>query len=667
MRLKFVLCGVTTLMPVLLLAGCSMDQMSMSTPTANLASPAISGRSFGGQQPVTGSTISVVEMGTSGYGSTGIVLASTITDSNGNFSFAPNAYTCPQSDTPVYLMGIGGNAGAGSNSSAVEAAALGTCSNAKNSFVVMNEVTTAATAFVLSHFFSTTLGGSNGANDWFGGPSTTSGGTTTYSQGLVMGSEVTIPMIVTTALGTPNQGQNGSTVEWQKINTIANILAACINSSGSTSSTETKTTCGKLFNYTKNGATTRPSDTLQAAVMMALFPATEVSNLYNLISGTPAFSSYLTTAPNDWSIGVSFTSSSLGLAVDTGTLTTLDIDSSGRIWFPSNAAGAVGLSYFDPTSQSFNGPYNSTGLVHPQQVAIDANGVAWLNDSSASSVPGYSVAAPTGKVELVSLPGSVSNAVTVGGDDRVNVGVTDGGVFEIANISADRSGYALDPGISFAFSVASIAGDTSDGDAVAITNPTTTQMRSYYVSATPAETDIVNANDDAGQVIYTGNDYISVRSYSGTGNAVDGVCIYSQAKCYNLQGAMKNTDEGMVIDGGKNLWIAESGDGGVLQVPVNNPGAADGAIYLNSSGASNVPNNELLHGTGNGGTATAPYGIGVDATGNVWVTNAGCAVNDCTPGSFTLTEIVGAGYPTITPVSAQITTFTNRVGTEPTN
>ena len=132
---------------------------------------------------------------------TASILASTITDQNGNFSFAPGAYTCPQSDTPVYLLGIGGNAGSGNNGSVVQAAALGTCANAKNSFVVMNEVTTAATAFVLSHFFSTTLGGVNGANDWFGGPSTSSGGTTVYSQGLVMGSEVTLPTIVNNGCG----------------------------------------------------------------------------------------------------------------------------------------------------------------------------------------------------------------------------------------------------------------------------------------------------------------------------------------------------------------------------------------------------------------------------------------------------------------------------------
>src|SRR5579864_7675387 len=110
MRLKFVFCGVTTLMPAVLLTGCGMNQMSSVMP--NVVSPAVTGRSFGGQQPVSGATISVVAMGTSGYGSTGTILASTTTDSGGNFSFAPGAYSCPQSDTPVYVLGIGGNAGA---------------------------------------------------------------------------------------------------------------------------------------------------------------------------------------------------------------------------------------------------------------------------------------------------------------------------------------------------------------------------------------------------------------------------------------------------------------------------------------------------------------------------------------------------------------------------
>ncbi len=111
MRLKLMLCGVTTLVPALLLTGCGMDQVS--TVTANVESAGVAGQVFGGQQPVSGATISVYAVGTTGYGSTATVLSSTTTDVNGNFSMPP--YTCPQSDTPVYLLGIGGNSGAGNN------------------------------------------------------------------------------------------------------------------------------------------------------------------------------------------------------------------------------------------------------------------------------------------------------------------------------------------------------------------------------------------------------------------------------------------------------------------------------------------------------------------------------------------------------------------------
>jgi len=674
MRLKFFVCGVTTVLPALLLAGCGMNQMSMVTP--DTASPAVVGRAFGGQQPVVGATISVVQMGTTGYGSTGIILASTITDSGGNFSFAPNAYACPQPDTPVYLLGIGGNAGSGNNPSAVEAAALGTCANGKNSFVIMNEVTTAATAVVFSHFFSTTLGGANAANDWIGGPSTTPpNSSTVYSRGLEFGGNVTIPAIISNAVGAPNMSGTTSdgtayTVEGQKINAIANVLAACINSSGSTSTTETRTTCGKLFNFTANGSTPRPSDTLQAAVQMALFPTSRVSNIFNLITPQAPFAPSLTAAPNDWTIGVSYTTTKMGLAVDPGTTSTLDIDSSGRIWFPSNASGQIGAAYFDSTGRTFSGPFNTTSLTHPQQVAIDANGYAWYNDSASATVSGYLTTAPM-TTQSVSFPGTTSNAVTVGADDRINVGIDNSSTPELANISADRSTYSALAGVSFADPVASVAGDTSNGDGVSTSTPPTTAMQDFYVltaGSTTTVTRFATANANGAQIIFTGNDDIGIRSYAG--NAADGVCIKTRSACSNFVGALHNAAQGIAIDGGKNLWVAESLNSSILRIPVNNPAGADGAVYLNSSGANNVPNDELQHDATNSGTGTAtapaPFGIGVDVAGNVWVSNAGCNTAGCTPGNFTLTELVGAGFPTITPVSAQITNG-NLVGTKPTN
>jgi hypothetical protein len=82
---------------------------------------------------------------------------------------------------------------------------------------------------------------------------------------------------------------------------------------------------------------------------------------------------------------------------------------------------------------------------------------------------------------------------------------------------------------------------------------------------------------------------------------------------------------------GKDLWVTESAFGGILKAPVNNPTAALRSVYLDPGGTSKVSGMKFLHGTGKGGTMTMPYGIGVDATGNVWATNAGCTVNACTP------------------------------------
>jgi hypothetical protein len=662
MRLKLFVCGITTLVPVLLLAGCGVDQTSMIDP--NVQSAGIQGRAMGGQQPVTGSTIEVVSMGSTGYGSAGTVLSSGTTDQNGNFVLP--GYTCPQSDTPVYLLGIGGNAGAGTNPSAMEAAALGPCAYAQQSYVIMNEVTTAVTAFVFSHYFSTTPPVGSAAGESFGGPSTTTGTTTAYSRGMVLGSNVTMPLLVANFDGAVNQGGSGTTIEWQKINTIANILSQCINSSGSLSATETKSTCGKLFHYTQNGATTRPSDTLQAAVQMALYPTSQVANLFALIGGQPPFSPYQTVVPNDWTISVGYTTSTVGLAVDTGTVSTLDIDASGNIWFPSNGTGKLGAAYFNPYNQTFNGPYDTTNLAHPQQVAIDANGYAWLNDSNSPTVSGYLTTSPT-LTESVALPATTSQAVTIGGDDRVNVGIAVTGRSELANISADRSSYSLASGVLFAFPVVSMAGDTSNGDAVDVDDPSTTRFRDYYVTAPATATQIIAGSANAGQAIFTGNDHIAVRSYAPSGNNNEALCIYSVATCYNLQGGFGAGGKGLAIDGAGQLWMAESTDGGVVQVPVNMPGAAGGLVYINPNNSANISFHQFLHNGSDGEPVTAPmpYGIGVDDAGNVWMTNAGCTTSDCIPGAFTLTEIVGAAYPTITPVSAQITSG-NLVATEPT-
>jgi hypothetical protein len=59
---------------------------------------------------------------------------------------------------------------------------------------------------------------------------------------------------------------------------------------------------------------------------------------------------------------------------------------------------------------------------------------------------------------------------------------------------------------------------------------------------------------------------------------------------------------------------------------------------------------------------TQPYGLAIDGAGNVWAANASC-IGACTPTSFTLSELIGAAAPTITPLSLQF--GGDYTGTEP--
>jgi hypothetical protein len=269
----------------------------------------------------------------------------------------------------------------------------------------------------------------------------------------------------------------------------------------------------------------------------------------------------------------------------------------------------------------------------------------------------------------MSLPGTTSASLTISGDDRIYVGVTTiGPAFQLGEIPAGRGSYSLvssifGGSIMFAYPLTSVGGDTGNGAGIAASDPVE-GLQNYLLLDGLFSIPIVSAPGvSSGQVTYTGGiNYVSVLSAPTTGNSTDELCAYSNRACNNINvngATTRNAPQGMAIDGSSNLWVSESANGGVLQIAESNATATP------------VPANEFRHGatgaTGGGtATATTPYGIGIDATGNVWMTNAGCNTTGCAPGNFTLTEIVGAGVPTITPVSAQITSG-SLVGTRPTN
>src|SRR5579863_10399065 len=99
--------------------GGSLISPSRSTPAScqtltPFAGSALSGKVLAASQPVSGASVELYAAGNTGNGSTSTALLSAhlSTAANGSFSI-PAGYTCPSSQTPVYLLSKGGQSGSG--------------------------------------------------------------------------------------------------------------------------------------------------------------------------------------------------------------------------------------------------------------------------------------------------------------------------------------------------------------------------------------------------------------------------------------------------------------------------------------------------------------------------------------------------------------------------
>src|ERR1039458_9544078 len=313
---------------VVLLTGCSTGTVAnIATGTSgSLAVQSPQGVVHGGQQAITGANIQLWEVGSTGYGSAPTLLYSTSTNGSGNFSFPIASWTTnctavnsgSNSSIPVYITSTGGNAGSGTNSAILLMAALGPCNNINAAtFVNIDEVTTVAAAYALGQFMNPAnsaqigyLSSQTGIQNAF----TTAGNLVNISTG-------------TASALTPNG--NGS-VPQIEINTLADILASCVNGSA--------TNCTTLFNdaFNSSGSTlgtsfTTPTNTLMAAQQIAAYPGHNVGALFGLAGGIGApFQTTLTSAPNDWTIAVPYAAN--GTDKIFNPRVTLAIDNSDNVW-----------------------------------------------------------------------------------------------------------------------------------------------------------------------------------------------------------------------------------------------------------------------------------------------------------------------------------------------
>ena len=276
---------IVTAFAGLLLSGCSTT--SSIEPIA--AVKGMAGAIHGGQQPISGATIQLYAVGTSGDGSaaTPLLTKSVMSDASGNFSIT-GLYTCPSASTLVYITGTGGSPGSGiTNNQIALMAALGPCGSLSSStFIDINEITTVAAVYALAPYLSSYSAIGSGTAD---------------AAALALAFTQAGYLANTSTGTTPGTGVPANySVPIAQVNTIADLLAACINSPGGVSGDTSL--CGQFFALTLPTGATPPTDTIGALLHLANNPTLNTAALFDLIPAASPFQPMQPIVPPDFAV-----------------------------------------------------------------------------------------------------------------------------------------------------------------------------------------------------------------------------------------------------------------------------------------------------------------------------------------------------------------------------
>jgi hypothetical protein len=618
------------------IAGSGSTTTGGVTPGSPTAKGVLGGRVYGAQSPITGATVTLWAAGTTGsYGTGQTLVATNTTDSNGNFSFntAPGVSPCTTGQL-LYITSTGGNTGSGNNQYAALMAALPSpCSAATgNTYVVVNEVTTVASVTALQQFMSIAPGGSPA---WMiGAPAANATGlANAFTQ---VGNLVNIgtgTSGATSATNTVNSVTYTTTItpDSTKINTMADVLAACINTTGNS-------VCTSLFTNTTPLNFAAPTDTIQVAYYLATNPGGlnlpnspgEPAYLAsNTIPGTAIPFNPYNASLTDWTIDVNWTTSNGTATVGTATAASVAIDGSGNIWTASlnTVATGQGVTEFNPAGQVQFAPFttapvaggwhfstcttcgtaaNLGGTKQGDALAIDTNGNAWASSYNGSS---YTIVTsqPEGVIAEITPPiganpatanaylvGSFPAGLAIDGSNNLYVGddssTSTNRWYEAELVAAGTPSYS-----TFETGTGRTAGN---GD--------------YYIGAAVDET--------AAQYVWpvstacqTTIPRITNSPSLGTASTVGSTTVLPAAACY------------IAADASGNAWVSAAPGTGA---------AATALEYVNVNGnlAANIASpivtqyaqgsNGVATGSQLGGGLYNPQGMAIDGTGNLWVVNS---------------------------------------------
>jgi len=581
----------------------------------NAASQAVllRGHVHGGQSPVASSAVTLY---TVNPGAAASVVTTAQTDSKGDFTLN---FTCSSPGLSIssllYITSNGGNPGGGNNNALSEMVALGACGSLP-AFADITEVTTVAATYALSGFMTVSGTAPN--------LSVNVQASATNSTGLA-NAFATAAVLANPATGlTPASLNSSQAAAEQKINTLANSVAACVNTTGGGSAQCTELfACavpGAAFDGTSacsGGTGTASSNTIGAALSVVHNAGlVSAAGIYDTATRNAVFSPALGGAPNDWALALSFTNSAVenpeGLA----------IDAFGNIW----TTGQHGpLNEFNPVGVPILSNVNLNGGSNFEpSIAIDASSDVWvldLNsvyklDSGGTQVPGSPF-----PIDTTSYFNSIS--IDASGDAWILPRVGN----SVVELNSAGSPVAASPitggGLSYPEAIAiDPAGaawvlNTESNDVTKISSDGSIVKGSPFNGSGSLNNPGSLAIDSSGDVWIANSDGSNIVELDSSGAPVSGSPFSAGGLYY---------PRGIAIDAAGDVWVANS-----------NSSIAE----LNSSGAPL---------SGNSGFKSASFeyidSIAIDASGNVWA--VGFRANN-------FIELVGAAAPTRTPLVATIT------------
>jgi len=616
----------------LLLTGCSLSTTAPPTPLPEKGRT-IQGRVLGGQQPIVGAHVYLLAANTTGYGGNGITASASnasvsllggtgnsdsigsyvLSDSGGSFSINGD-YSCTP-NTQVYLYALGGDPGAGANSAAGLLAVLGNCpvsgSFSSSLFVSMNEVTTIAAAYAMAGFATDATHVSNS-------------GTTLANSGIADAFANAAQLVnITSGAALTTTPEGNGTVPQSEIDTLADILAACVNSTGPGSPA-----CTTLLGDELSGGTTgtAPTETATAAINMAHNPGANIPALYALSTSSPPFEPVLGIQPNDFAIALKFTGGGIGSSGPNA----IAIDGSQNVWVLSTAANT--LSEFTNAGVALSGSsgYTGGGLQSPEGLAIDLSGNVWVANNAGSvskfSSTGTAISSPPGYL-VAGLNGAGPAAVAVDGSG--NVWVADDTSYMPHVSELNSSGGAVSPSSGYTgggvINAVSVAIDGS-GNAWFADDSNFAGVSKFSSGGTPSP---LTSSNSGGGIAFPGPFAVAI---DASGN-VWAACSTALAKLSSSGTAISPSTgytgggialpKGIAIDGGGNVWIANYNNNSVSEF-------SNGGTALTPSTGYTAA-----------GVLSGPYGVAIDSSGNVWV------ANDV---SQSVDELLGIAMPVITPL-----------------